>query len=164
DRKSFPTATVPNRAGLAGFAPWRAPAYSDRLSWVALLLPYLGTPQEEGKRRVRADNRLESLQRELDGEQPWDAPANAAASNTLVYHLLCPAHPDSAPAGRPAPTHYPGIAGVGRNAAELPRESENAGFFGYERRLRLSGPALGEGLPRGASHTMLCAEAMRHNG
>src|SRR4051812_26651617 len=58
DKKGFPSPAVPNRAGLAGFAPWRAPAYPDRLSWVALLLPYLEAPQEEGKRRVRVNRRL----------------------------------------------------------------------------------------------------------
>ena len=160
----FPSSTVPNRAGLAGFAPWRAPAYPDRLSWVVLLLPYLEAPPEEGKRRVRVNRRLDALQSELNGERPWDDPANAAASETLLYQLLCPAHPDFDPDHRPAPTHYPGIAGVGADAAMLPRESERAGFFGYERRLRVTGPAVGEDLPRGPSHTMLCAESMRGNG
>ncbi|MBI1917660.1 MAG: DUF1559 domain-containing protein [Planctomycetes bacterium] len=163
DKKAFPSATVPNRAGLAGFAPWRAPAYADRLSWVVLLLPYLEAPQEKEK-RGRAGRRLDALRSELNGERSWDDPANAAASETLLYQLLCPSHSDFDPDRRPAPTHYPGIAGVGADAAELPRESERAGFFGYERHLRLNGPAVGEELPGGASHTMLCAESMRDNG
>jgi hypothetical protein len=50
------------------------------------------------------------------------------------------------------------------NAAELPSGAPNAGFFGYERELRLRGPALGDELPAGASHTMMCAETMRDNG
>src|SRR5207302_7190305 len=98
-----------------------APPYPERLSWVVILLPYLEPPEEEGarKRLVRADKRLDALRSELDGDRPWDSPANAAASDTLLYQLLCPAHPDFDPDRRPAPTHYPGIAGVGRNAAEL---------------------------------------------
>jgi hypothetical protein len=164
DTKAFPTATVPNRAGLAGFAPWRAPPYPERLSWVVTLLPYLEAPQEEGKQRQRGDRRLDALRSELDGERPWNDPVNAAASERLLYQLLCPSHPNFDPNHRPAPTHYPGIAGIGRNAAELPRESPDAGFFGYERRVRLSGPAVDDDLPGGASHTMLCAESMRDNG
>src|SRR5207248_2530419 len=103
------TATVPTQAGLAGFAPWRAPAYPDRLSWVVLLLPYLEAPQEEGKRRGRVNKRLDALQSELNGDRPWDDPANVAASETLLYQLLCPSNSDFDPDFRPAPTHYPGM-------------------------------------------------------
>src|SRR5262249_38934802 len=154
--KAFPPTTVPSGAGLAGLAPWRAPAYAERLSWVVVLLPYLKGPGEGetgkgGGRRGRADARGEALQRALDWNRPWADPANAAATETVLRQLLCPAPPGFDPDARPAPTHYPGIAGVGRNAAELPRESPEAGFFGYERRLRLRGPAPGDELPGGAS-------------
>jgi len=171
----FPPATVPSSAGLAGFAPWRAPAYAERLSWVVVLLPYLEGPEAgreaSGKasgRRGRTSGLPEALRHGLDPSRPWDDPVNAAAAETLLRQLLCPSHPTYDPDHRPAPTHYPGIAGINRpgrpDAAELPRESPDAGFFGYERRLRLKGSARGEELPGGASHTMMCAETMRDNG
>ncbi|HKB41989.1 MAG TPA: DUF1559 domain-containing protein [Gemmataceae bacterium] len=167
----FPPATVASDAGLAGFTPWRAPAYAERLSWVVLLLPYLEEPEADrttsnkgSGRRRRAGRVPEALRRGLDPNQPWDDPVNAAAGKTVLRQLLCPSHPTFDPDHPPAPTHYPGIAGIGLNAAELPRGAPNAGFFGYEREIHLRGPALGDELPAGASHTMMSAETMRHNG
>ncbi len=167
----FPPATVASDAGLAGFAPWRAPAYAERLSWVVILLPDLEGPETEreasGKgsgRRGRTAGLPEALRHGLDPNRPWDDPVNSAAAETLLRQLLCPSHPSYDPDDRPAPTHYPGIAGIGLNAAELPRGAERAGFFGYERDLRLRGPAVGDGMHAGASHRMMCAETMRDNG
>ena len=65
---------------------------------------------------------------------------------------------------KPAPTDYVGIAGVGEDAAFLPKESPRAGFFGYQRHLYIDRRVGTNDLPAGTSHTMVCAETTRDNG
>jgi prepilin-type processing-associated H-X9-DG protein len=121
----YPTGTRPNRA----LPPDR------RLSWCVTLLPGL---QES------------SLYERIDKDMAWDASANRAAVNEPVRWFLCPAHPDPLPVT--APAYYVGLAGDGRDAAELPTGAPQAGLFGYDRRVRP------EDLSRGVSPTAVVAE------
>ncbi len=159
--RSFPSATVAVPGGLGGFALWQRLPYEERLSWYADLLPYLG---REAENRGRAATRLDALYEKLDRNQPWHAPGNAPALDTVLPVLLCPSHSDFDRDRRPAPAHHVGIAGVGRKAAELPPWAEQAGFFGYGWRRRIEEVARGEGLPAGLSNTMMVAETEWRNG
>lgn len=165
----FPTAAVDPHADLAGFAPWRNPPYVKRLSWMVELLPYLGrSPEgEAGKgrnRRAMNADKFQALSNRFDVRQPWDAAANAEPADTRVDLFVCPSHPRSNLNEKPAPTDYVGIAGVGEDAAFLPKESRRAGFFGYQRHLTIDRRVGTNDLPAGTSHTMVCAETTRDNG
>jgi hypothetical protein len=91
----------------------------------------------------------------FDKTKPWDAPANnppvylvrdypgnggEPVFNERVFDVLaflCPANPDRGEPASASPTHYVGIAGVGKAAAELPLSDPRAGFFGYDRTLTM---------------------------
>ncbi len=133
-------------AGLPG--PTRT---EDRLSWLAAVLPDLGT---EG--RAAAD--YQALAGKLNRGKPWSDPANAEALNTPVRVFLCPGHPHYDPRHRPGLTHYVGVAGIGPEARELPTASPRAGMFGYRRRVRR------EDVLAGISFTMLALETAQNNG
>lgn len=104
----FPPGTMPN----AELPPER------RLSWHVSLLPYI------------------ELQKAYDLFDPaagWDAPRNAGAERMVpAHHFTCPGH-----TGYPQFLHtsYPGVAGVGPDAAGRPSGAPGAGFFGYDRKL-----------------------------
>jgi prepilin-type processing-associated H-X9-DG protein len=100
-----------------------------RLSWLAAILPDLGEGTPAGKR-------YEDLAGRLDRRRAWDAPANALVVRTPIPLFLCPAHPDYAPRSSSFTT-YVGIAGVGLDAANLPRTDPRAGMFGYDRGVKL---------------------------
>jgi prepilin-type processing-associated H-X9-DG protein len=88
-----------------------------RLSWVVPLLTRLH----------RAD-----LERTIDQTAPWDAPVNASAAKTLLTFMVCPSRGVDPRSGVPAPSHYPGIAGVGADAATLRPGAPRAGVFLYD--------------------------------
>ncbi len=67
--------------------------------------------------------------------------------------FLCPANRGRGAPDLPCRTSYLGIAGVGDDAAELPRGDPRAGFFGYDRRLTA------KDLTDGAATTLMLAEA-----
>ena len=166
--KGFPPATIYRPDALAVLVPWQRPPYLKRLSWTVALLPFLERPQpeggpEKGPRKSGRGAQFEALYERFDLRQPWDAPANAAAADTVVSLYLCPSRPDTDADRKPALATYAGIAGIGSDAAFLPKGSNRAGFFGYERRLRIDRKE-GEDLPAGAAHTMMCAETGRQNG
>jgi hypothetical protein len=121
----FPTGTVPNPS----LPPDR------RLSWIVLICPDF---MEGG---------VASL---LDRAKAWDAPGNCPPrfrvrvddeghTREVVLDPLplfcCPANPEWDEPGRPGPTHYVGVGGVGLAAAGLPLSDPRAGFFGYDRTL-----------------------------
>ena len=165
----FPTATVDAHNSLAGFALWRNPPFVKRLSWTVELLPYLGIkPEPEGdrgrKRTAPTGGKYQALAGRFDPRLPWDAEVNLEPAGTRIDLFTCPSSPREDLNLKPAPTDYPGIAGIGADAAFLPRRSPRAGFFGYERVLRMGRAAGRNDLPAGTSHTMLDAETTRDVG
>ncbi|HZU37693.1 MAG TPA: hypothetical protein VFA18_17360, partial [Gemmataceae bacterium] len=92
-----------------------------------------------------------AIQRKL----AWDAPENQQAVNTPLRFLICPAHAGGLPMA--ASTYYLGLAGVGKDAAQLPLASPDAGMFGYERVVHRED--LEEPASRGMNTTALVAES-----
>jgi hypothetical protein len=119
-----------------------------RLSWLAALLPYLEPGRREGPQ----------MYEKLDPQKPWDAPGNAAAVGTWTPWFLCPARIPSRQPGDPGQTSYLGIAGLGADAATVPKAHDRAGFFGYDRVITL------DDVTRGTSTTMTNAESATSTG
>jgi prepilin-type processing-associated H-X9-DG protein len=143
--QTFPPGTLP--------APGLAPG--QRLSWLAGLLPFLDM---ETKPTKRPNLKWQTLAEKIDPTQPWDSPANRDAAAKRLTVFLCPGHvrdEDLSPWG---PTHYVGLAGIGRDAAELPKSDPRAGFFGYDRILRA------KDVTAGTSTTFMATETARDNG
>jgi hypothetical protein len=156
DFKAFPPGTVPNDA----LPPER------RLSWIALILPYLEPDAPtDGKRTARLVGREKQIYQRIDFHQAWDADVNRAAVETRLLVCLCPSWSDPA-ARNSAKTSYVGIAGVGRDAAMIPDfhppllipKDPNAGMFGYDRWTSRND------VTRGLGHTMMVVEMARENG
>jgi hypothetical protein len=120
----------------------------ERVSWLAELLPYLGSEQA-------------SLR--INKEKSWRDPENLIAASTLIPQFIDPAtRPNSwwvryPSLGEPvAATHYVGIAGIGLDAADYPANDPNLanklGIFGYDRGAKMSD------IKDGAANTILMAE------
>jgi prepilin-type processing-associated H-X9-DG protein len=137
----YPPGTLP----LAGQPPER------RLSWLAGILPIL-----ESEAPPRPAGR--SVAGLVAYDRPWDDEANRAAASANVARFLCPSDPVHDPRALPGLTNYVGFAGLGEDAAALPKADPRAGFFGYE---RVIGPA---DLAAGAAHTLAAAETTSGNG
>lgn len=92
------------------------------LSWMVLILPYLETAP---KRRPFLD-----LAGRLDLKAGYADAVNAPAREPVpgFRSPAAPADPDAA-----NHTSYVGLAGVGPDAARLPKDDPRAGFFGYGR-------------------------------
>jgi hypothetical protein len=129
----LPRATVPN-SGLPS---------EDRLSWLAAVLPYMGQ---------------ESLARKLDVKKAWRAEENRLAVRTRIKELSCPTDRDRLLLEKPHFTSYVGLAGTGADAADLPVDSDRAGFFGHERDLKWAD------LRKGTSYIAVTLETTRQNG
>lgn len=138
--KLFPPGTIPNSA----LKP------EQRLSWEAAILLFLSTGGSAGKKS-------EKLAAEIALEESWDAPANAKLRQNVAPYL-CPAFAHQLAPGQVGLTSYVGIAGVGSDAATLPLDDPNAGFFGYDRRLHPSDITARLGA------TMVAIETLRDNG
>jgi prepilin-type processing-associated H-X9-DG protein len=106
----YPRAALPN----AALPP------EGRLSWLVALVPY-----------VECDD----LYSKLDKEKGWEADENRFAALAPYRTYLCPSLSDTTPVSTPVPSSYVGCAGVGPDAASLPSEDAQAGFFGYDRKL-----------------------------
>jgi hypothetical protein len=117
--------------------------HKQRFGWLAAVEPYT-----EG----RMDPPFANL------EYGWDAPENRDYIRIQPVWCLCPSNLTRGAAGTPGLTHYVGIAGVGKDAIDLPEGDPGAGFFGRSRTLKL------EDLTRGASTTLMVMETMRDNG
>jgi prepilin-type processing-associated H-X9-DG protein len=128
--KAFPNGTWPN--------PSLPP--EKRLSWYAVITPYLDHPILDAMDRI----------------QPWDNQSNDPIACTRIELLVCPIA--VAPQGGRLPTPYIGIAGLGTDAPFLPKGHPRAGVFGYER-----GTTLAE-ITDGAAYTMIVVESARVRG
>jgi hypothetical protein len=136
----FPPGTAPT----PGLAPGR------RLSWLALLLPYM-------EAKTHGARTWQSLADKLDRDKAWDVGPNAATAGIRVRRFLCPmAH--LAGETVPAPTSYPGLAGVDPDAALLAKTDPRAGFFGYDRTITA------DDVRRGLNYTMIVAETGSNPG
>ncbi len=125
---SFPSGTWPN--------PSLPP--EGRLSWYAAISPYL---DEQKSHDV------------LEKTEPWDGGMNATAARTRISVLCCPDHVGNRPGSPMPPTSYIGIAGIGRDAALLPKSDPRAGVFGYDRQTTLAD------IRDGLANTMVIAES-----
>jgi Protein of unknown function (DUF1559) len=140
-RAAFDRPVPPARAGRP-FTP------SQRVSWMAELLPYLGHG---------------NLYNQLDRAQSWRDPANMATASTLIPQFLSP-NTDTASwwvkypevADPVAATHFVGIAGVGMDAASYgandPAVADKIGIFGYDRQTSV------RDISDGAANTILIAQ------
>jgi prepilin-type processing-associated H-X9-DG protein len=106
----FPRAAIPNPA----LAP------EARLSWLTSLVPYIES---------------NDLWYRMDKEKGWEAEANRFAALTPYAVYRCPGRAEGTPSSPLVPTNYVGLAGIGTDAATLPRGDARAGFLGYERNL-----------------------------
>jgi prepilin-type processing-associated H-X9-DG protein len=140
----FPPGTVPN--------PSLKPA--RRLSWEAAFLPY---HSESGTAGKKPDKHWEKLVGDLAIKEAWDAPANAGLRQNVVL-FLCPAFAHELSPDQVGQTAYVGVAGVGNDAASLPRSDANAGFFGYDRLVQA------EDISARLDTTMAAIETMQDNG
>jgi Protein of unknown function (DUF1559) len=102
------------------FPPGALPAKDlppgKRLSWVVPILPRLGH---------------DALAKQIDIATAWDAAGNRTAATTVLKPLLCPALLEITSPDGYGLLHYPGIAGVGADAANLGRDDPRAGIFRY---------------------------------
>jgi hypothetical protein len=113
----------------------------QRISWMAGLLPYLGRHE---------------LYQKIHFNTSWRDPGNWMAGRTLVPEFMDPTYPLSARfASHPdvpmdlAATHYVGIAGVGEEAADYPRNDPafdlKRGIFAYDQSATLDEVRKGRG-------------------
>jgi prepilin-type processing-associated H-X9-DG protein len=108
----FPRAAEPNSN----------PAIERRLSWLVITIPFL-----------EADN----LYSRIDKKKAWDAEENRFAGLIVIRPHHCPGFPDQPPKSTLVPSHYIGIAGLGADAAMFTLQDSRAGFFGFEREIKL---------------------------
>jgi hypothetical protein len=103
------------------------------LSWITAMLPYLGH---------------EPWAEDLNRNYSWDSPKNQPVTTRTLDAVQNPAVSVRATASGFPVTHYVGVAGIGPDAADLPRDDPRAGIFGYRESRRLTD------VPDGASNTI----------
>src|SRR5262249_8775325 len=130
--EQFPRATVPN--------PELPP--EDRLSWYAAVVPFLEKDPDV---------------RHIDTKRPWTAAENRQAREAIKVTFPGPTGQEAGPAPQNTAS-YVGITGVGEGAAALSFESDQAGFFGYERDLKR------HNVNEGLSNIAVALETTRQNG
>ncbi len=114
-----------------------------RLSWIAAMLPYLG-------HRDWYPN--------LQPGYPWNGSQNRPVTQRRLDAVVNPGlGPDKTKAGFPV-THYVGVAGVGKDAGQLPADDPRAGVFGFSRSIR------SQEIPDGASNTVAILGVSDHLG
>ena len=113
-----------------------------RLSWIAEILPFI----------VQAP-----LYNQIDFDKAWDSDANSELLKTKLTVLQNPGTIVDAES-KHGTTHYVGIAGIGKDAANLPVTDGNAGVFGYNRKTRF------RDIRDGTSNTLMITEASKSFG
>jgi prepilin-type processing-associated H-X9-DG protein len=113
-----------------------------RISWLFSIYPFIEAGPKLG-----------------DLESAWDSEKNRIIPLTFTFHCYrCPSYPERPPNSKFIPAHYLGITGLGTDAAKFPLDDPNAGFFGYERKLRK------EDIKKGWSSTLMVAETAWASG
>lgn len=117
---------------------------SERVGWMPQLLPYLG---------------YEGVYQNISFDDPWKEGRNAQMGAIPIPAFLDSRYPqskwfatvrdDQGNSVRLGATHFVGVAGVGRDAAEYPATDPRAGIFGYDRATPL------DDIKDGRSKTML---------
>jgi len=138
--KYYPTAAV---------SPSELPP-DKRLSFFAMILPFV-----EQRPGVAVNN--DQLAKTLDPLQPWDAAVHQTALQTNIANFWCRDESGFAPTSRGL-TNYVGIAGIGDDAALLPKDNPRGGFFGYDRRIR------DEDIKAGTGYLIMLTETSVDNG
>jgi type II secretory pathway pseudopilin PulG len=139
---SYPSAAAPNDALPCG----------KRLGWLVDTVPF-----------------VEQINVIIDRTKAWDTEGNLVPRTRYVDSndefplgeimvFRCPSNPAVADSGRPGLTHYVGVAGVGKDSAELALGYPGAGFFGCDRTLKP------EDIKDGTANTMAAIETNWRNG
>jgi prepilin-type processing-associated H-X9-DG protein len=115
----------------------------QRLSWIVAIVPY-----------VEAN----FFYTRMDRAKGWEAEENRFAALMRLRYLECPSFPQGAPVSTLVPTDYVGVAGIGADAAALPKGDSRAGLFGYDRHVSL------KDIAGRASFLLLVAETGRVEG
>jgi prepilin-type processing-associated H-X9-DG protein len=124
---------------------------------MAAALPYLTEGQPAGK-KAPPPKKWQELAGRLDLKRAWDEPPNAEAAGVNVPAYLCPSLGRPDPRRQPGLTTDAGLAGVGPDAALLPKDDRRAGVFGYDRVITR------QDVKAGISFTMMVAETTRDLG
>jgi type II secretory pathway pseudopilin PulG len=106
----------------------------DRLSWLVSILPFIDQA---------------ALYEQIDRKSKWDSDANSDWTGFAIEAFLNPAEAK----GREGTTHYIGMAGIGKDAANLKVDDPGAGVFGYNRQTRM------RDIKDGTSNTIAITEA-----
>ena len=93
------------------------------LSWMTAMLPYLGH---------------EAWAEDINPSYSWDSRKNRPVTSRALEAVLNPAVPARETSSGYPVTHYVGMAGIGPDAASLPRDDPRAGIFGYRETRRLT--------------------------
>lgn len=139
---TFPSATVPNENLPCG----------NRLSWLVGILPFvdqIGVTIDRKKGWQDEKNIIPKFSGNEDANPP----------RPLELKMFrCSADPAISPSGAASLTNYIGIAGVGKDAAELSLGYPGVGFFGCERRLKA------EDIKDGVANTLAVMETSSRLG
>jgi prepilin-type processing-associated H-X9-DG protein len=126
-----------------------------RLSWMVAILPYMEAEPTPGPASAKAQATFHKgveLYDRFNRADAWDAEENRRAMSGSQPWFVCPAALPRPAAGEPTLTQYVGIAGLGADAAQLPRTDPRAGFFGYDRIIDR------DDVTRGTEQTMMVSE------
>ncbi len=115
----------------------------QRLSWIVAIVPFV----EAG-----------DIYSRIDKDKGWEAEENRFAALMRLRYLECPGFPQVAPVSTLAPTDYVGVAGLGADAAAMPKGDPNAGLFGYDREVSP------KDIQGSASNLLIVAETSRVQG
>jgi hypothetical protein len=142
---SFPAGTLPNEK----LKP------DERLSFFVELLPFLDQAVLYEKIDKEAGWKEKDLWPIMETRIPtmMNPGVNLRAANSATAETK-----DAKEESNYAPTHYVGLAGVGKDAPLLPISSNRAGVFGYNRKTRI------QNITDGTSNTMMISEASKDYG
>ena len=139
----------------SGTKPADVLAPEQRLSWQFELVPYIEAWMDPAWQRAHKSSR-------------WDIEENRQVVSMPIRIYLCPSNANQATPGSPGLAHYVGVAGVGEDAALLPRDDARAGVFGYENCPgQHSWASMGvrmEDIKDGLTSTMMVVETTWQNG
>jgi prepilin-type processing-associated H-X9-DG protein len=114
-----------------------------RLSWLPAILPYV---ESAGLLLLDPSKTWDCAENNPVRRRERDSGQRKPIGELIVGEIsvfICPANSQRLGQDYPCAIHYVGIAGLGNDAATLPLDHENAGFFGYERKLKLTDIARG---------------------